>query len=108
MDRIVFGIRKAAHVTEYAILAMLASRALRRGRTPTDSVPSLLGTFPRAWGIAASYAALDEFHQTFVPTRTGCWQDVVIDSTGAALGLVLLWLCATLRQRIRSRSSSRN
>lgn len=108
MDRIVFGIRKAAHVTEYAILAVLASRALRRSRTPTDPASSLHGTFPKAWGIAASYAALDELHQTFVPTRTGCWQDVVIDSTGAALGLALLWLFLTLRQRIRSRSSPGN
>ena len=33
--------------------------------------------------VAVLYAATDEFHQTFVPTREGCLRDVFIDSTGA-------------------------
>ncbi len=33
--------------------------------------------------LAALYAATDEFHQTFVPSREGCLRDVAIDSSGA-------------------------
>jgi VanZ family protein len=42
-------------------------------------------------------ASLDEFHQSFIPSRTGRWQDVVLDSA-AALGLQIL-LYVILRTR---------
>ncbi|HAM72924.1 MAG TPA: hypothetical protein DCM86_14895 [Verrucomicrobiales bacterium] len=89
MDRVVFGVRKAAHVTEYAILAMLLWRAFRARAGSLRPPPHVWWS---AWGTAAAYAATDEIHQTFVPTRTGQWQDVVIDSTGALLGLLALWI----------------
>jgi VanZ family protein len=41
--------------------------------------------------VAVFYAATDEFHQTFVPSREGCVRDVMIDSTGAIVGLLALW-----------------
>lgn len=73
-------VRKGGHLTEYAILAALLYRALRlyRGRA-----------FPFAFLVAAIYAALDEFHQSFVATRTGTSWDVAIDCLGAAIGLAL-------------------
>jgi VanZ family protein len=42
-----------------------------------------------AWGVSVLYAASDEWHQTFVPTRVGTPWDVAIDAAGAALGLIL-------------------
>ena len=42
-----------------------------------------------AWGAATLYAATDEFHQLFVPGRAGLPTDVLIDATGAALGLLV-------------------
>ena len=78
-------VRKLAHVTEYAILAMLLFRAvLARGkRTVVQPGIVLL--------IAASYAALDEFHQSFVASRTGSPRDVAIDICGAMVGLLIYW-----------------
>jgi VanZ family protein len=70
-------LRKAAHVTEYAILGALLYRALRR------EAPAL------AAGIA--YAATDEVHQHFVRGRHGSPVDVAIDALGVTLGM-LLWL----------------
>lgn len=72
-------LRKAAHVGEYAVLFLLARRALRGGEHP----PS----FPGAWAFAfcVFYAATDEFHQTMVLFREGCVRDVLIDAFGAAL-----------------------
>ena len=76
--------RKLGHLSEYAILAVLLWRAVR------------IFTVNRAWiaavvslGAAACYAALDEFHQSFVPTRTASENDVMIDICGAVIGLLL-------------------
>jgi VanZ family protein len=49
-------------------------------------------------------ASLDEIHQTFIPSRTGRWQDVVIDSSGAVLIQVALyaysiWQVSRTRER---------
>lgn len=83
------AIRKLAHLTEYAILGMLVLRALERpGRTlATACIAALL--------LCASYAALDEFHQTFVPSRGPSPVDVAIDTCGAALGLATRTLVRT-------------
>jgi VanZ family protein len=42
----------------------------------------------------ALVASLDEWHQSFIPSRTGRWQDVVLDTCAgiAAQILVLLWM----------------
>jgi VanZ family protein len=68
-------VRKGGHLSEYAILAASLYRALRR-----------LGP---AFIVAAIYAALDEFHQSFVATRTASLWDVAIDCLGAIIGLLV-------------------
>lgn len=69
-------LRKLAHVVEYAILGALLQRAL--------------GRVAPAFALGVAYAVSDEFHQTFVPGRSGTPLDVLIDSVGVALG-VLAW-----------------
>ena len=83
--RIRFYIRKAAHLTEYAILAMLAFRALRLSLDV--SAPRLIGL---ALSLVIAVAALDELRQSFLATRTGSLRDVAIDFTGGALGVGLI------------------
>jgi VanZ family protein len=90
-----FLVRKMAHLTEYAILASLVFRALRVTapqrfvrRPGRRWAPAL--ALAIALGISATYAATDEFHQSFVPGRESCVRDVLIDSSGALGGLVLL------------------
>lgn len=70
-------LRKAAHVTEYAILGGLLYRALARE--------------PLALAIGIAYAATDELHQYFVRGRHASPVDVAIDAVGVAVGM-LLWL----------------
>jgi VanZ family protein len=76
-------LRKAAHFTEYALLAGLWWRALR---TRLDSRAALVAAF----SIAAAYAVTDEIHQTFVDTRVGSPVDVLIDVAGAAAATALI------------------
>jgi len=75
--------RKFVHASEYALLCVLWWRALR---TVADDQRALLG----AWTIATAYAITDEFHQRFVTGRHSTWVDVVIDSLGAGLAVLLI------------------
>ena len=77
------GIRKAAHVTEYLILALLLVRALR---TEGLRGGALAAT---AVLIGVAYAALDETHQAFVPSRTASPGDVAVDAIGVLAGVGL-------------------
>ncbi len=83
-------IRKGAHFAEYALLALLCWRAKRK--------PFRGDVRPWKWSeagfallVAVLFAASDEWHQSFVPSREGALRDVLIDSAGAMLGLLTLW-----------------
>jgi VanZ family protein len=85
--------RKCAHVSEYAVLALLSWRALR-------SVPAIRTKTSMVFGAAligcALFAASDEFHQTFVKSRTPSVRDVLLDVAGALFGL---WIGASFARR---------
>lgn len=83
-----FLIRKACHFTEYAILALLARRVF---------VTSSKAFIQRRWFelgllLVACYALLDEFHQSFVPSRTASIYDSAIDVAGGLTVLLLFKL----------------
>jgi VanZ family protein len=85
-------IRKAAHLTEYAILACLLHRALRAGAAEA---------WHWRWAtcalvLVAICAGLDEYHQAYTQSRTGSVADSVLDMAGGLVALTLLGL----RQRI--------
>jgi len=79
-------VRKCAHVTEYAILAFLLWRALR-------SFPAFRTKATMCFGAVllgcALFAASDEFHQTFVKSRTPSVHDVFLDIAGAFVGSLI-------------------
>jgi hypothetical protein len=68
-------LRKCAHMVEYGILYLLARRAFANTTTLQPSIAGFV--------FAVFYAATDEFHQYFVPTRGPSVRDVIIDSIGA-------------------------
>ena len=83
-----FTTRKLAHVTEYGILGLLVFRAWRGEHH---------GQFCAAWvrqalAIVMVAAALDEFHQSFVPSRGSSPWDALLDTLGAALFLAVTFL----------------
>ena len=79
-------IRKAAHVTEYAVLAVIAFRTLKLSRAPL-TVSYLL---PIA--LVMLIASIDEFNQSFEPSRTSSPYDVLLDIAGGITGLAIVWL----------------
>jgi VanZ family protein len=88
---IILAIRKLAHLTEFAVLGVLVWRGWRQRPAfrPAVAWPWPAALIPLA--ICVGYALLDEFHQSFVPSRGASLGDVLIDSGGAAIGLALLW-----------------
>jgi len=79
-------VRKFAHVIEYTILALLLWRAVRS--VPTLRTKTLM-VFAAVLLGCALFAASDEFHQTFVKSRTPSVRDVLLDVGGALLGLLI-------------------
>jgi VanZ family protein len=96
-----FLLRKAGHLTEYAILATLAARAFRNSSHKSIK----LHWFSLALLLAVIYALTDEYHQSFVPSRTASMHDSLIDSTGALIALSIIWL-SDRRTRAREASGS--
>jgi VanZ family protein len=85
-----FAVRKTAHVTEYAILAMLLWRAIRMP-VKNDVRPWSWRPARLAIAVAGAYAITDEIHQHFVASRFGSIWDVLLDTFGAAAGILALW-----------------
>jgi VanZ family protein len=88
-------IRTLAHLTEYAVLALLLYRSCR-GRTGPGWSARLA-----FWcvGIAALYAVTDEYHQSFSSTRGASALDCVLDTVGAALGMLVAYFWARVSRR---------
>ena len=73
-------LRKLAHVGEYFVLALLVDHGWRRGSRLRPGWAPLAAFF-----VAAVYSLTDEWHQTFVPSRTASLFDCGFDSVGAAI-----------------------
>ncbi len=90
-----FWVRKTAHLTAYAVLGILAVRAFRRSSQ----------AFLRNWRfvfsflLVAAVAAADETNQSFLTSRTGAAEDVLLDISGGLAAILVLYLMEKLRRR---------
>jgi len=97
-----FSVRKSAHFTEYAVLALLAARAF---------ITSTRSFLHRRWFVAAlalvvTVALLDEYNQSFLLSRTGTIWDSMIDISGGITALVVFSLWRARRRRRRKESAA--
>lgn len=89
-----YVIRKLAHLFEFFCLGVTSSLYIgevllgRRRRLLLAGAAALLWSF--------LYACTDEWHQTFVSGRAGRFSDVLIDSSGALLGVLMIGLLARM------------
>lgn len=81
-----FITRKIAHFTEYAILGFLAARAFRMSPRPAIRQRWFLICL----ALVVVYALLDEYHQSFVPSRTASIFDSFIDMAGGLTALLIV------------------
>ncbi|MGA7696161.1 MAG: VanZ family protein [Candidatus Sulfotelmatobacter sp.] len=88
-----FYIRKGGHVVGYGTLSILLFRAWRATLPAMSDVKWTLRWATIAILGTALVASLDEWHQSFIPSRTGTIRDVVLDTCAgiAAQFLVFLW-----------------
>ena len=91
-------LRKTGHVIGYSVMSILFFRSWRA------TFPRLSTQWCLQWGTiavlsTALVASLDEWHQSFLPSRTGTFHDVILDSTAALAAQLILFMA------LRSRSS---
>ncbi|MFY9741114.1 MAG: VanZ family protein [Candidatus Sulfotelmatobacter sp.] len=88
-----FLIRKTGHVIGYGILSFLLFRAWRATLPSANHANWMMRWSTIAVLGTAIVASLDEWHQSFIPSRTGRWQDVVLDTCAgiATQFLIFLW-----------------
>jgi VanZ family protein len=87
-----FYLRKTGHVLGYGILSVLLFRAWRVTLTAAGNPRWSMVWARTAWFMTALVASLDEWHQTFIPSRTGSIRDVALDSVAGLAGQVLLFV----------------
>ena len=94
-----YDLRKYAHMFEFACLGassfllFIEAFWLQKGRGPVGSAALA------AVGFCALYAASDEWHQRFVPGRSGQLSDLLVDTGGALFGILLLLVWKWLFRR---------
>lgn len=83
-------LRKSGHFVGYATLSILLFRSWR-GTFPRLSTRWCLQWATLAFACTALVASLDEFHQSFLPSRTGTFRDVLLDSTAALVAQIVIF-----------------
>ncbi len=88
-NNLAFIVRKSTHFFIYGGLAVLFFFNFKEYFTSIKKcmLLSLVSTF--------LYACTDEFHQTFINGRTGCFADVILDTSGAVVALLVTFLIYT-------------
>lgn len=86
-------VRKLAHVTEYMLLAMSVSLPMYVYRMRGFFMTLLAGAF------CVMFAVVDEWHQSFVVGRVADYHDVLIDSAGILIGLIIIRIVCVIGRK---------
>ena len=94
-DLLHLALRKVGHFTGYAVLCLLIFRGLRASfQHAALSVCSALAVW-----VTFLVACADEWHQSFLPSRTGLFRDVLLDTAGAIAAQAVVLIAASRRAR---------
>ncbi|HEX4320908.1 MAG TPA: VanZ family protein [Acidobacteriaceae bacterium] len=109
-------LRKTGHFTGYGFLSLLCYRGFSLTLRSVTHLHSLIANLApthavrHALAIAVVFlvAGADEFHQTFLPNRTGCFSDVLLDTAGAAAAQLTLYLILNAADHISTTRLSKS
>ena len=90
-----FIVRKAAHMSEYALLTLTFIYGFYKNQYPIQKIMiySLIGTF--------LYACSDEMHQLFIGGRAGQFTDVLIDTCDGCFAIMFYYVLTKLKYKQR-------
>ena len=91
-EKVSFIVRKCAHVSEFFILGILVINLVNKYNVKHIYLISFI--------ICVLYASSDEFHQLFVPGRSGQVTDVFIDMIGTIFSLLVMYLFNKFRKKV--------
>lgn len=78
----ILSLDKLAHIFVYLVLAVLVNRSMRLAKAKRSTVLTL-------YLILFASAALDEYHQSFIPGRSVTWWDFMANGIGLGIGLTV-------------------
>ena len=90
-EKVSLIIRKCAHVSEFFILGVLVINLISKYNVKYSYLISFI--------VCVLYASSDEFHQLFVPGRSGQVTDVLIDMIGTIFSLLVMYLFNKFRKK---------
>ncbi len=93
VDKVHIPFRKFAHGFEFAILSILLIIALKNSKINKIYLLSFL--------ISFLYAMTDEYHQTLINGRSGEIRDILIDTSGALIGIIIYLLCKLIKKQLK-------
>lgn len=91
-----YFVRKLAHFSVYMLMGILSYSALL-----IANIEKIAQKWAVSLGICALYAALDEIHQYFIPGRSMRFTDVLIDCSGALIGIAIVKLICITADHIK-------
>lgn len=91
-------VRKLAHACEYFVLSILVMFLIFQIKKAKKFKYNIIGLF-----ICFIYACTDEFHQKFIPGRGAQFSDVLIDTVGALVGIICLWIIICIVKFIKTK-----
>ena len=102
VEKYQFPIRKVAHFGIFMLLGFCMYNAFLKSFNLHFTINMLLSFLS-----CVLYAISDEWHQNYVEERGPSPMDVLIDSLGAIIGILLLWIFNFVYSRILNKLRSR-
>ncbi len=99
VNKLNFPLRKCAHATEYAILAILIIFTINAYTNKNYSIKKIL----LAVLICFLYSLTDEYHQSLVPGRTRLFTDCLIDTTGSIIACIVYSVGKKIKDKVHNK-----
>jgi len=87
-------LRKCAHASIYFVLSIFVMNFIFLIKKENKFQYYIIGIL-----ICFIYACTDEYHQIYVDGRTGRFTDALIDTAGATIGVIIVWIFSKIKNK---------